>query len=62
MENWYCFKCKEKMVEKDISTSYLEISRFIRGIQCPQCKTVYMSEKTVLEEIRPGEEQIEEKL
>jgi len=62
MEEWYCFKCKEKMVENDISGTYQEISRFIRGLQCPKCKTAYFSEKTVMEEIRPGEQEIEAKL
>jgi len=62
MEEWYCFKCKEKMVEKDIRGTYLEIARFIRGFQCPKCKTAYLSEKTVTEEVCPGEEEIEAKL
>ena len=62
MGEWYCFKCKEKMAEKDISGTYLEITRFIRGLQCPRCKTAYLSEQITVDEVNKGEEEIEAKL
>lgn len=61
MEEWHCFKCKEEMVEKDMSATYLEISQTVRGLQCPQCKTAYLTEETAVEVTR-GEEEIEAKL
>ena len=62
MEEWYCFKCKEKLVEKDLNASYMDISQTIRGLQCPQCKTAYLTEKTTVEIVNYGEEEIEAKL
>ena len=49
MEEWYCFKCKEKMVETDVSYEYLWVVRRARGLQCPKCKTAYIEEKTIKE-------------
>lgn len=56
MEEWYCFKCKDKMVEKDISYNLLGIIRSTRGLQCPKCKTTYVLEKTLTEEIKKLQE------
>lgn len=58
MAEWYCFKCKEKMIEKDIWLTYLEITRPVPGIRCPKCGEAYISEKEVIETIGPGEDQI----
>lgn len=62
MEEWYCFKCKEKMVEADITMSYMDIIRFIKGLKCPKCNAAYLTEETVVEVVRKGEEQIEAKM
>lgn len=62
MAEWYCFKCKEKMEEKDIVATYLEIVRFIPGLKCPKCGVAYLTEKTVIEVVQKGEEEIEAKL
>ncbi len=62
MEDWYCFKCKRKMEKKDIVTTYMEIVRFIPGLLCLGCGAAYLTEKTVVEVINKGEEEIEAKL
>jgi len=59
---WKCFKCKEKMAEKDITVSFMEIIRFVRGLQCPKCGFAYIPEETATEVIIKGEEEIEAKL
>ena len=61
MEEWYCFKCKEKMGEADILLEFMEITRFQAGLKCPKCGASYYPENTVVEIIVPGEEQIEAK-
>jgi len=61
MEQWYCFKCKEKVVENDISTSYLEITGFIQGLQCPKCGVAYLTEESAVW-ASEREEEIEAKL
>ena len=62
MAEWHCFKCKEKMVETDIKSTYMEILRFIPGLKCPKCGIAFITEKTVVEVVAPGEEDIEAKL
>ncbi len=61
MEQWHCFKCKEVMVETDITATYLEFSNMIEGIKCPKCGIAYLTEKTVLEKVREAEEMLENK-
>jgi len=62
MEEWYCFKCNQKMEEKDLTAVYMEIIRFIPGLQCPGCGSAYLMEKIVVEVVSKGEEEIEAKL
>lgn len=62
MQQWYCFKCKEKMIEADIWLTYMEITRPIPGLKCPKCNAAYLTEETVVEVINRGEEEIELKL
>ena len=62
MSEWYCFQCKEKMEEKDVEVSYLEIVRFLPGLKCPRCGTAYFTEDMVEDTLRPGEEELESKL
>jgi DNA-directed RNA polymerase subunit RPC12/RpoP len=61
MEQWYCFECKKEMMEADVTLSYLEISRAVKGIKCPSCKAAYLLEQTVEDVVRKGEEKIENK-
>lgn len=49
------------MVESDILLSFLEISRVQPGLKCPKCGTAYLTEDTVIEVIRKGEEAIQAK-
>jgi len=62
MEQWCCFKCKEKMVEADIPATFLEVQRYLRGLRCPKCGAAYLTEKFVVEVVSKGEEQIESKM
>lgn len=62
MEEWYCFKCKEKMAEKDIETSYLKIIRYIPGIKCLKCGAQYVTKETGLETIIKGEAKTDAKM
>jgi DNA-directed RNA polymerase subunit RPC12/RpoP len=61
MEEWYCFKCKEKMVEAEISFVYLDAEEKGKGIKCPKCGVAYFDEQTVLNVIIPAQEDIEGK-
>jgi hypothetical protein len=56
------FKCNQKMDGKDLTAVYMEIVRFIPGLQCPGCGAAYLTEKTVVEVVSKGEEEIEAKL
>lgn len=62
MEEWYCFKCKEKMIEGDVWMAYLEMSNFVTGLTCPKCKAAYLTEEIVIETVAKGEEQIDTKM
>jgi len=61
MEEWYCFKCREKVVTTDVEGEYLEVVRYVEALQCPKCKAAFLTEQTAMEVVRPGEEQIENK-
>jgi len=61
MEEWYCFKCKEKMEETDLTLEFMEITRFQPGLKCPGCGVRYLTEQTVVEVVAKGEEEIESK-
>ena len=50
------------MENKDLVTTYMEIVRFIPGLLCPGCGAAFLTEKTVIEVINKGEEEIEAKL
>ena len=61
MEQWHCFKDKEKMVETDVLMDYLDITNAIEGIKCPKCGASYMLEETVVEKVAKAEEMLENK-
>jgi Zn ribbon nucleic-acid-binding protein len=50
------------MQSRDLAATYLEIVRFIPGLKCPKCGAAYLTEKTVVEVVQKGEEEIEAKL
>jgi hypothetical protein len=62
LEEWYCFKCKEKMIEDDVEASYLDTVQFIDCLKCPKCGASYLTEAYVIEVVSKGEEEIEAKL
>ena len=61
MGQWYCFRCKEQMIEQNVLLSYLEITRGIDGLRCPKCKATYLTEETTVEVVSKAEEGIEAK-
>jgi len=61
MEQWHCFKCKEKMVEGDVSMTYLDTPGDVEGIKCPKCGAVYLLEEIVMEKVVKVEEMLESK-
>lgn len=61
MEEWYCFKCNERLEEADIEMEFMEIIRFVEGFKCPKCGAAYLPEQLVVEVIVPGEQEIEAK-
>ena len=63
MEQWYCFKCKEKMEEStDITLSYMGAEMpGSEGIKCPKCGVKYLLEGFAVEQVREGEKIMETK-
>lgn len=61
MGDWRCFKCKEKMVEKSIFMTYLEMSLPANGLKCPKCGCSYLTESIVVGKVNPGEKMLEDK-
>ena len=62
MGQWFCFKCKERMIEGDVTATYMEIIRFIKGLKCPKCGVAYLMEEDAVEVVGKGEEEIEAKM
>lgn len=62
MSEWYCFKCKKKMVEEEeIPVVYLDLDGEAEGLKCPQCGVQFVMEEYVMEKMLKGEKMIEEK-
>ncbi len=61
MEQWHCFKCKEKMVEQDVDMAYMEVEAAVEGMKCPKCGVAYLTEETVMEKVAKAEELLESK-
>ena len=62
MEQWYCFRCKEKMVEDGILMTYLNIATStVEGIKCPKCSAAYLLEETVVGKVAYTEKMLESK-
>jgi RNase P subunit RPR2 len=62
MPEWYCFKCKEKVIETEIEVEYMGItfSQKFKALKCPTCKNVFIPEEEA-KKIRMGEDLIETK-
>lgn len=61
MEDWYCFKCKEKMEQTTIKVFYMEFDSMIDGLKCPKCGSSYVTEKVATGELSEGEQLLEGK-
>lgn len=60
-DEWFCFKCKEKVEEVDLNLSYLGMEGVVSGLICPKCKEVYLTEDVVVGQIVNAEKTIEAK-
>jgi methionyl-tRNA synthetase len=59
---WYCFKCKEKMVEAEVNLVYGDMKLpGAFGVQCPKCGAEYLLEEFVLTQVNEGEKMLEAK-
>jgi hypothetical protein len=61
MGDWYCFKDKVKMTEANLTLSYMMLTRSVPGLQCPECGTGYLTEKTVMTLVKEAEAILENK-
>ncbi len=61
MADWYCFKDKEKMVEKDLALSYMKLTQRVPGMKCPVCGVEYLTEKVVYTIVQAAEDALEGK-
>jgi len=61
MTEWYCFKCKERMVEAEIKVVYLEITGLPKGLLCPKCGAKYITEEIAINKMAKAEKMIEQK-
>jgi len=61
MTEWHCFKDKVKMVEQNVSLSYMQLTQQVPGLKCPECGTEYLTEHTVMTVVQAAEEALESK-
>ena len=62
MTQWYCFKCKEKMEEGEVSLKYKDLALpGALGVKCPKCDAQYLLEEFVLTQVNEGEKMLESK-
>jgi predicted nucleic-acid-binding Zn-ribbon protein len=61
MEQWHCFKCREKIVEGSVRMTYLGRAVPIGGMKCPKCGAAYLPEETVVGRVVKAEKMIENK-
>jgi len=61
MSDWYCYEDKVKMVEADVTLTYLVMNKFFNGLRCPECGVQYLPEEVVMTEIRAAEEELDSK-
>ena len=58
MADWYCFKDKVKMLETDVSLSYMQLSQRIPGLRCPVCGECYLTEDVAMTTVKDAEDVI----
>jgi len=61
MADWYCFKDKVKMAEKDVQLRYMQLSQGVPGLKCPVCGVEYLTEHVVMTTVAAAEEALEQK-
>lgn len=61
MAEWDCFKCKEKMTEREIKLIYQDIEGTGVGLVCPKCSAKYILEELAVGKMAKGEKMIENK-
>jgi YgiT-type zinc finger domain-containing protein len=61
MADWYCFVDKEKMVEAQLTLSYMMITQRVPGLKCPVCGVEYLTEKFVMTTVKDAETLLESK-
>ena len=61
MADWHCFQDKEKMVEAQLTLTYMMLTQRVPGLRCPVCGTEYLTEKTVLSIVKEAENVLEGK-
>jgi YgiT-type zinc finger domain-containing protein len=59
--DWYCFVDKEKMVEAQLTLSYMMITQRVPGLKCPVCGVEYLTEKFVMTTVKDAETLLESK-
>jgi hypothetical protein len=61
MADWYCHKDKVKMLDAELTLSYMQLTQRIPGLKCPECGVEYLSEKVVTTIVQAAEDALEEK-
>jgi YgiT-type zinc finger domain-containing protein len=61
MADWYCFVDQEKMVEAQLTLSYMMITQRVPGLKCPVCGVEYLTEKFVMTTVKDAETLLESK-
>ena len=61
MADWYCFQDKEKMVEAQLTLSYMMLTQRVPGLKCPVCGVEYLTEKFVMTTVKDAESLLEGK-
>lgn len=61
MADWYCFQDKEKMVEAQLTLSYLMLTQRVQGLKCPVCGVEYLTERFVMTTVKDAEAALEGK-
>ncbi len=61
MDEWYCFKDKEKLVAAQLLLSYMMLTQRVPGMKCPVCGTEYLTENFVMTVVKDAESLLEGK-
>lgn len=58
MAEWYCYRDKVKMLETDVTLSYMQLTQKIPGLRCPVCGECYLTEDIVMNVVKEAEDMI----